>query len=426
MEPTSEASPSVELSRGPGRGQRLVVTSEHRFTRVDGRICSSILTYDRIWTRYLEVFARVIVLARVGDPVASAGVLHAAGGPGVEWIPLPHFVGPWRYLRHRAAARKAIVEAAETGDAFMLRVPGTVGTLLWKELRRRGRPYGVEVAADPHEVFAPGANRSMARPLFRRWFSRVLRAQCRDAVVAAYVTRSALQQRYPSSGWTCAYSDVELREADYATASQLEERLGRYVRKTSADEWSCLHIGTMAQPYKRQDALIRAVADCRLAGLSLRLRLVGSGGLEQELRELARSLGVDQQVEFLGELPAGEAIRSALDEADVFVLPSQTEGLPRVLLEAMARGVPCLATDVGGVHELLDASELISRADIPKVGLHIKDLVKDRGRLARLARLNVERARAYSTDVLRRRWLKCYSRLALESSGGPGVVARVV
>lgn len=399
----------------PCTGGRVVVATEHRFTRVHDQIYSSILTYDRILRRYLEVFEKVHVLARVDEVTERPVGLQPAGGPGVDWIAVPHYVGPWQYVRHRGAVRERIVEAADTGDAFILRVPGTISTLLWKELRRRRHPYGVEVGADPYEVFAPGANRSVARPIFRRWFSRVLQAQCRDAAVATYVTRDALQRRYPSGGWSSSCSDVELREGDYATQHQIEERLRRYSGKSSNDEWVCVHIGTMAQGYKRQDALIRAVAECRLQGVSLRLKLVGSGCLERELRELAHDLAVEQRVEFVGQLPAGEAIRAVLDEADILVLPSLTEGLPRVILEAMARGVPCLATDVGGLRELLDTSELFEVADIPRVGSQIEALVKDYGRLVRLVHLNIERARGYRSEILQKRRLECYSRLALAS-----------
>lgn len=390
----------------------LVVATEHRFTRAGGHIYSTILTYDRLWARYLEVFEKVLIVARVREVDATEASLLPAGGPGVSWMPLPHFVGPWQYLRQRATVSQAIVSAADSGDAFMLRVPGTIGTLLWRALRRRGRPYGVEVAADPYEVFAPGVNRSVGRPFFRFWFTHLLRAQCREAVVAAYVTRHSLQRRYPGSGLTYAYSDVELREPDFATLSQVEARIRRYQQRSPASEWTCVHIGTMAQRYKRQDALIRAVAECRQTGLPLRLKLVGSGEAEQDLRALAHGLGVERHVEFAGQLPAGDAIRAVLDDADLFVLPSQTEGLPRVVLEAMARGLPCLASDVGGLRELLDPAELFGVQEIPRVASYIRALVQDSSRLARLSRMNVERARAYHAEALKRTRLECYSRLA--------------
>src|SRR5690606_12476224 len=84
----------------------------------------------------------------------------------------------------------------------------------------------------------------------------------------------------------------------------------------------------------------------------IRLRVVGDGRYREILENLARQLGVWDNVAFVGRLPAAE-VRRELDNADLFVLASRTEGLPRAMIEAMARGLPCLGTRVGGIPELL-------------------------------------------------------------------------
>jgi len=84
------------------------------------------------------------------------------------------------------------------------------------------------------------------------------------------------------------------------------------------------------------------------------------------MEAIARELNLQGTVKFAGEVPHGAPIRELLNEADLFVLPSRTEGLPRALLEAMARALPCVATNVGGVPELLAAGFLVpvDRADL--------------------------------------------------------------
>ena len=101
---------------------------------------------------------------------------------------------------------------------------------------------------------------------------------------------------------------------------------------------------------KRIDLLLDALALLAQAHTSWRCALVGGGPLEQELRAQTRKLGLDSLVRFEGHV---EDVRPFLAGADVFVLPSDKEGLPLSVAEAMAMGIPCVATDVGGTAEIV-------------------------------------------------------------------------
>lgn len=90
--------------------------------------------------------------------------------------------------------------------------------------------------------------------------------------------------------------------------------------------------------------------------MELELRFIGDGGYRSTLTKMASDQGIADRVKFLGWLAAGPAVRAELDRADLFVLPSRTEGLPRALVEAMARGLPCIGSTAGGIPELLRRS----------------------------------------------------------------------
>ncbi|VAX12936.1 hypothetical protein MNBD_GAMMA24-1052 [hydrothermal vent metagenome] len=93
-----------------------------------------------------------------------------------------------------------------------------------------------------------------------------------------------------------------------------------------------------------------------LAGLAKEhpfiLRLAGDGPLREQLEKKARELGIEKQVEFLGSVDA-EKIPALLKQAHVFVLASHWEGRPNAVLEAMAAGLPVIASDIDGVNELV-------------------------------------------------------------------------
>jgi glycosyltransferase involved in cell wall biosynthesis len=99
---------------------------------------------------------------------------------------------------------------------------------------------------------------------------------------------------------------------------------------------------------KGYDLLLAAMAELVRTLPALRLRIVGDGPLRAGLADQADRLGLSDHVEFLGTGDIDE-VRSELSCADLFVISSRDEGLPRTLLEATAAGVPVVATSVGGI-----------------------------------------------------------------------------
>ncbi len=135
-------------------------------------------------------------------------------------------------------------------------------------------------------------------------------------------------------------------------------RLGR----TGGEREGVLIISTSRLvPKNGIDILIRAVAELKnkfpasLAGgqvSSFKFQVLGSGSEEQKLKKLAKDLGIENIVEFVGEA-SPEKIPDYLAQADIFVRPSRSEGLGSSFLEAMAAGLPVIGTPVGGIPEFL-------------------------------------------------------------------------
>jgi glycosyltransferase involved in cell wall biosynthesis len=141
------------------------------------------------------------------------------------------------------------------------------------------------------------------------------------------------------------------------------------------------------------------------------LVIVGGGPLERELRELASD---NPRVRFTGPLPRGEALR-IVKGSDVFVLPSRHEGLSTALLEAMAMGVPVVATRVGGNTELVEHGEtgLLVDPEPGQLAEAVSLLLEDRDlarRLAEKAARVVEEK--YSWPVVYRQYLDVYGSVA--------------
>ncbi|MFH2021031.1 MAG: glycosyltransferase family 4 protein [archaeon] len=135
-------------------------------------------------------------------------------------------------------------------------------------------------------------------------------------------------------------------------------------------------------PRKRYNLLIKAVANMP----EFSLTLVGDGELTRELKSLSKSLRAD--VTFLGKL-LHEDVSKELRKADIFVLPSETEGMSNAMLEAMASGLPVIAGLVGGSDELIDKNGVIlkqgSVSELTNAIIQYKDrdLLKNHGQTSR-------------------------------------------
>jgi glycosyltransferase involved in cell wall biosynthesis len=99
--------------------------------------------------------------------------------------------------------------------------------------------------------------------------------------------------------------------------------------------------------------LLEALEELGRRGVKVRLTIVGEGPKRQDLEQLARKLGVESRIRFEGAV-GREHIHTYYRHADAFCLPSFAEGVPVVLMEAMAMELPVVATDIMGVRELVD------------------------------------------------------------------------
>jgi glycosyltransferase involved in cell wall biosynthesis len=152
---------------------------------------------------------------------------------------------------------------------------------------------------------------------------------------------------------------------------------------------------------KGHDILIKAVAFCIRQGYNIQLKIVGEGRYRPALEQLVNSLNLQPYVAFTGALPCGQAVAEQLDEADLFVLASRQEGLPRAMIEAMARGLPCIGSEVGGIPELLSPEDIVPRDNVEVLARKIQEILGNRKRSEEMSERNLERSRKYSEEQLR-------------------------
>jgi glycosyltransferase involved in cell wall biosynthesis len=361
----------------------VVIALEHRFDRTpDGVVWTQTQFPFSFWKKYLEVFDHV--------PTVTSD-FKEANGDRVSFVAIPYYVGPLQYLLRSRLVKRTAQEAVRTEDAVILRVGSTIASCIEPKLRATNHPYAVEVVGDPYDVFAPGSIRHPLRPFFRWWSPHKLRRQCARACAAAYVTKQALQARYPCSNYSVGISDVDIPEEFLVLTPRQFHKMGTL---------NLIFVGTLAQLYKAPNILLNAMAICVKDGIDLKLTILGDGKHRTELEAQAAALGLKERICFRGQLAAGKAVTTELDQADLFILPSYQEGLPRAMVEAMARALPCIGSTVGGIPELLPPEDMIPPGDVDALARKIREVVINPERMDRMSALNLEKAKEYRDEVL--------------------------
>ena len=381
------------------------VVIEQRFYRcVKNKIWTDNAFPYAFWTRYLDVFTRVNIVARVSDVSAPNSDWKRVDGQNVSFVNLPTYIGPVGLIKNLPGLVGVLRQRRFVERKVIYRVPGILSTLYHFFATKKGQKYAVEVVGDPADVFAVGANKNFFRPFFKWLFVKMLKAQCQGAVSLSYVTEYSLQQRYPPSSYAfdTHYSSIQLEQCDFT--QRLVYSISRPIK--------IVCIGNLTQPYKGCDFMLETLALLKQRQIDIHVSWVGGGYLLANMQQLAKQLGVDSHVEFVGNLASRELIRKQLDQADMFVLTSRQEGLPRVLIESMARSLVCIATNVGGVKELISGDFIIER-DNKKQLVEVIERVSQLSQLQllKIATINYNKALDYKDAALSKRRQAMYQHL---------------
>jgi glycosyltransferase involved in cell wall biosynthesis len=165
---------------------------------------------------------------------------------------------------------------------------------------------------------------------------------------------------------------------------------------------------------KGLDVLLRAVAQLKSFMPDLCVAVVGPAKEDVQLNSIIKNLGLRSHVKLVGRLPSYEVARY-LWHSDVLVLPSRREALGVAVLEAMAAGVPVVATNVGGIPELVCTPEqgaLVAPEDPVSLARAVKNILDSPGRQAAARVAGPQRADQFAVDSMVQKIRLLYRSLA--------------
>lgn len=313
----------------------------------------------------------------------------------------------------RALFRSPAAYFSTLGTTLGLHAPGLRGRLwqffyfleaifLWNECRRRGirhvHAHLANAAADLAMVATEFGNRAdpaapwswsftMHGPTeffdLRHYRLAEKLASARFVVCISDFARSQLMAISDPSRW----GDLHVIHVGLPV-----EEFTRTSPPAPAADPRLLYIGRLV-PEKGQTVLFEAVARLAERGRSVGLTLAGEGEIRPRLEVLAAELGIADRVEFLGAV-GQDALHELYAEAAVFCLPSFAEGVPVVLMEAMAMEVPVITTKIAGIPELVEDGRtglLVAPGRADELADALERLLADPELAARLGRQGREK-----------------------------------
>lgn len=335
-------------------------------------------------------FAHVNVIARVEDVDSQQG-LKPVTGEGVSFTEVPYFLGPKDYFFKRRAIRKMLKGFINPNEAYIMRVPSTIADILQPLLMKNNIEYGIELVGNPYDTFKQGSYQHPLRVFFQYWLTKNVKDQIFHAKSSSYVTKTFLQELYPNQNKDKQFS--------YSSISLLPEHIVSEKENFNKDK-KLLFIGSLEYLVKSPDTLIKAFYKALQVNNTISLTIAGDGKERSGLEELVKGLGIQDKVTFLGFLNGGDAVREQLDQHDIYVLTSISEGLPRSMVEAMARGLPCIGSTIGGIKELLETDDLVDPQSVEELSEKILEFCSDDKRLKEKSQRNIEVAKTYQNNLL--------------------------
>lgn len=348
-------------------------------------------------SHYFGLGNRITVLGRIKTGPLVKEKLNCITHPDIGFSSVANVNHPLRFLPSILKVRKEVIRQVSAHDVIIVRMSSTLGTMAYCAAKKQGKKVIVEVVSSAYEALS---KHSLKGKVVAPIFELAQRKVVRSSHYVHYVTSSYLQKKYPTKGSTLACSDVELEKPDEQTLHLRKLNWG-----ASKENLIIGTVGALDVNYKGQADVIKAIKKAQVK--NIQYLIVGSGKPDQ-LQQLIRSSGLEKQVKILGMLNRME-IFSFFDKLDFYFHPSYTEGLPRVVIEAMSRACPVYASNVGGLPELVDHKYLFAPGRVEEIVEVLNQLnsidVKE------LAAINFSKAKLFEADKLKAKRARFYEQI---------------
>ena len=387
----------------------LVVFENHFFLDSNHDVwCDRIVDYPYL-QRYLNVFDSIVLMGRTQIVSAIEGKKLLVSGRNVVFVPIPDFKGAKGLILHVFELKKLIQKQAKKCDCVIYRAPTHLSLFTYKEVVKMKKVLILEFVMAADKMFD---GNSLLKKVLNLLVDKRAKKMCMQADAVSYVTDHILQESYPCKAivhpgdkryFTESYSSIDLEKDIYYSQ--------KWNKNEKPDVFRIVHTGYMDSYRKGQDVLIKAFKILVDRGHSVHLTLIGDGEKKSKFEELVKYYGLEDKVEFKGLVKDKSIIFDCLRDSHFFVFPTQSEGLPRTVIEAMSQGLVCISSPVDGIPELLDDEFLIDYYDVDGYANKIEEMMNHWDRCCVESTKNYQKSLSYEKSILEKKRNHFYSKV---------------
>lgn len=381
---------------------KITIVTDHRFFNYGNEIFDDYVFDYNFFESYLDVFDTIDVVCRVQKMEDLDARWVKSSGPGINFIALPNVHGFKWFLNVNRYIKEELTSIFDT-DSFCFRLPSLAAWEVFRQNKSENLPYIFESIGDPEDAMVSSED-SLAKRVPSMIFGHILKNRKRKIVYHAesgsYVSLVHLQQKYPikANKITESISSIRLESSNILNQPKIFD-FKKSIR--------IIHIGSFI-PLKNQKDLIQAFKIISAHYPQAKLDFVGDGPTRNACEELVQKLKLSSSVSFHGQITGVNNIVHLLDKTQFFILPSFNEGMPRALIEAMARGLICLGSNRGGISELLGEEYLFSVGDYTQIAEKLTWIIKNYSteELGGLSLRNIDKAKDFENGILQNKRFK--------------------
>lgn len=351
------------------------------------------LNNDFFKERYLKIFDKLVVSTRMKNIELNKGDISGykiVNSDKVLVKPVLSYNSIPDVIINRNKILEELEKLVNEVDSVIIRMPSVLGILASKICKKKNKKYLIEMVACPWDGYINHESKfgKIVAPFMWFYTKKVVY----DSKNVLYVTNDFLQKRYPTKGHTCACSDVILRKID---RSSLINRFHK-IEKTDFKNFSIGTVANVELKYKGHEYVFKAIAKLKKKDINCIYYLIGNGD-NKRLRNLAKKLKISDNIIFVGSLTNKDVLKF-LEKIDVYIQPSLQEGLPRALIEAMSVGVPVVASNAGGIPELIDNEYIFRKKRVNEICNILCSL--DSTKLKHMSEDNIKKSKKYEKEIL--------------------------